>query len=208
MESMELSLNLSTFRTKDWIAVGSLLDGISTSVKKWHPRYSFLAIDDAARKLMELTNPALLQDIKKETVRRPFFWEPQKRVNFWVHDIPKALGINSFVAKIYNYPNWRLPWSTRINPQLLKAMNNYRKEKAEKERESLENQNEQPEEKDTDYNVNDPQQYVKCISGAYSHAEELHGKVLAANGNPIPIDSAVQRSDPELCIVLYSLLTD
>jgi hypothetical protein len=109
--------------------------------------------------------------VKEISLKQLFFWEPRRRTIFWIHDVPKALE-NDASIRIIRAHTWTLPWSSRIHQGLLKEMNAYRVEEEERKKGKPVNPQE------CEYRVRDPLHYVKCISGAYTHADTLKARVV------------------------------
>jgi len=209
----QVLIKLYNFRTRDipkedaqledCVAVGSLLQHISNELKSLNPHLIYSLIDELASTLTGLTNIASLQTVEEMMCKQLFFWEPRRRMIFWIHDVPKALE-NAGCDRIIRAHNWKLPWDSRTHPGLLKAMNDYRFE--EERRKSGNSAQVTPE--NTKYNANDSLHYVKCISGAYTHEDQLQGKILNNFGYKLSVDAAVCSKDPELFIVVFKILKD
>ncbi|KAM0854126.1 hypothetical protein ACQ4PT_050590 [Festuca glaucescens] len=187
---------------EDCVAVGLILQQISNELKLRMPQLIFTLIDDLASTLMA-SDVASLHTVKEIALKQIFFWEPRRRRIFWIHDVPKALE-NHAADLIIRTHGWILPWNSRIHQGLLNEMNAYRRDEEERKNGGVKVKPEVYK-----YNVHDPLQYVKCISGAYTHADKLKarvGKILDNFGFEVTVDEAVQENDPELFIVLYKLL--
>ncbi|KAM0891257.1 hypothetical protein ACQ4PT_026500 [Festuca glaucescens] len=188
------------------------LDSASTDEFSWGTRLTDLyrhaqLVTAAVSSAIGRTSPcdktsASLPTVKEIALKQIFFWEPRRRRIFWIHDVPKALE-NHAAEVIIRAHNWVLPWNSRIHQGLLNEMNAYRKEEEERKNVGVKADPEAYK-----YNVQDPFQYVKCISGAYTHADKLKGKILDSCHFEVSVDHAVQDNDPELFIVLYKLLRD
>ncbi|KAM0882829.1 hypothetical protein ACQ4PT_032034 [Festuca glaucescens] len=207
-----LLIKLFNFRTKDipkenaqledCVAVGLILQQISNELKLRMPQLIFTLIDDLDSTLMA-SDVASLHTVKEIALKQIFFWEPRRRRIFWMHDVPKALEKHAADLIIRTH-GWILPWNSRIHQGLLNEMNAYRRDEEERKNGGVKVKPEVYK-----YNVHDPLQYVKCISGAYTHADKLKarvGKILDNFGFEVTVDKAVQENDPELFIVLYKLL--
>lgn len=197
------AIELEAAQLMDWVGLGHILNTISTAAKSRDNTASCSIIDRLASKLMALTSTECLSSIKEDTLDDMFFWDTRRRTMFYIHEIPKALNGKEFVKRVENHV-WPLPWDSK-HGGLVKAMNDHREEVAI--REQHKGVKPGPEVlKQYHYNGQDPVHNVQCMSGAYTHQDKIEDNIEDDKGKRMSVDVAVQKEQPELCLVLRRLL--
>lgn len=196
------AIDLETAQLMDWVALGHILLLISQSAKLNDNTASCSIIDRLASKLIALVNTDCLSRIKEATLDDMFFWDTRRRTMFYIHEIPKALNDDDFVTRVRQHA-WPLPWDTK-HGGLVKAMNDYREEVAIRDKHKGHDPGAKVL-KQYHYNGQDAVHNVQCMSGAYTHKDKLKDKI-EHDGKPMSVDVAVQKEQPDLCLVLHRLL--
>ncbi|XBI32904.1 hypothetical protein VPH35_056287 [Triticum aestivum] len=198
------AMDLAAAQLQDWVGLGHILRAISVAATYADMHASCSIIDRLASKLELLTDTSRLPMLKEEILNDMYFWDSRIRTIFFIHEVPNLLKNEELVKWARNL-TWQLPWDANPHGGLIEAMNKYREEVAIEEK--YDGKDPGPEElKKHHYDGNDPIHNIQCMSGAYTHQDKLLDAIEDHERKKISVDVAVQKHQPELCLILHRLL--
>lgn len=164
----------------DWKAVGTGVEEISSILKFNKPTVDYAVLDDLAQMLKSLSESRITAPmlIKDQVLAHIFFWNETARSSFFIYGIQGPLQSNVFKQRVDGLQFIPIDWNLDDHDGLLTEMNSYRTSKGRSE-----------------YNGG-RLQYVKFVSGSYSHKNKL-----LTQG----IDKIIMGRYPRLCLELVRI---
>jgi len=173
------------YLAEDWRAVLAGLKqirGFAETLKSKFPNLDCCQLD-ALIDVMGDINMTNAEIAFKALKQKPFFWGKEERKEFFICDIPLHLSKSDFFSKVKKAKFITLPWNKSDFHGFLPLMNKYRLDRG-----------------DEPYDVNCRVDFMKFISGLYTHELELKSEEM--------VDLTVKEECPGLCYDLYALLPD
>ena len=153
---------------EDYISLGASLEWASQKVKKEYDAcqsHTCCIIDDLAKILKSVTVKSL-QTMKLQLKDHEFFWDSNMKKIFFAYDVPQIFKNDAVKQKFQESSSMpSLPWTTSWKPgvipdELMKHMLIYRGEHGL-----------------APYDAYNVEEFLRFISGMYSHENELRQKV-------------------------------
>ncbi|KAF7026324.1 hypothetical protein CFC21_038439 [Triticum aestivum] len=182
-------------QVEDCISLAASLEWASQKVKKEYPNvkpHTCYIIDDLIRILKSFTMNSV-HTMKLQLKDHEFFWNSKRKKIFFAYDVPQVFKNDLVKQKFAESPSmpdlpWTATWPTHelIPGQLMKHMLIYRGNNGL-----------------GSYNASDVEEFLRFISGMYSHENELKEKIPNLN-----VNKEVQRIYPCLWYDLKKAIRD
>lgn len=179
---------------EDYISLGASLEWASQKVKKEYDAcqsHTCCIIDDLAKILKSVTVKSL-QTMKLQLKDHEFFWDSNMKKIFFAYDVPQIFKNDAVKQKFQESSSMpSLPWTTSWKPgvipdELMKHMLIYRGEHGL-----------------APYDAYNVEEFLRFISGMYSHENELRQKIPG-----LVLDAVVQEMYPCLWYDLKKAMRD
>ncbi|CAM0884306.1 unnamed protein product [Alopecurus aequalis] len=190
LSNFEMIKNKSVLECQiaDVHALGHALEEVSEFMQFHYPNWTentCVLIDDLAISLAVVTATSLsnlLRKIKEEIEDHVFFWDGKRKKSFYAYEIPQVWDNENFLQIFRgSQSNPALPWHSFWKTDIfMEEMKNYRSEMGIRE-----------------YNVYSLKDFIRFISGMYTHQEDIKKKFPHRS-----VDGTVHSKHPRLLLDL------